>query len=60
MDYFGNPTFHSTLLYVCAGAGPESDMDSIIGVDHEYKRLRPEALAYTGANVRIFILSSTT
>jgi len=60
MDYFGNPTFHSTLLYICAGMGPEGDRDGIIGVDHVYKRLRPKALTYTGANMRISILSSTT
>jgi hypothetical protein len=60
MDYFGNPAFHSTLLEVCAGMGPADDKDSVIGVDHECKRVRAQAVAYTGTNVGIIIIISTT
>jgi hypothetical protein len=54
MDYFGNPAFHSTLLYICAGVGPVGDKDGKIGVDHDLKRLRLTTLAYTGTHVRIY------
>jgi hypothetical protein len=58
---FGSPAFHSNLLCVCAGAEPVSNKDNVIGVDHERKRVRVQAIAYTGTHVSlVFIFYSTT
>jgi hypothetical protein len=56
IEYFRNDAFHSTILAVCGGSGVQRDGDKVVGLDHQRKRVRAEAMAYTGTLVINLIL----